>query len=151
MRYVDSAMVFRNAELSGHALFVVVFPSQSMAKVVVDMTLCDKTHKITVNLKEDGNLSLHIATDCKNIKEYAKKLGDTLTMDDVVDWKISRIYDHDICSAASITCLVPAGVMNAAWLELGMISKNRARDAKTNCIRFVKKNGNELSNELLDE
>lgn len=128
-------------------LFVVVFPFLNMAKVVVDMTLCDKTHKITVKLKEDGNMSLHIASDCGNIKEYAKKLGDTLTMNDILDWKISRIYNQEICSAASITCLAPAGIVNAAWLELGMISKTRAKDAKTNCIRFVKKNGDELLDE----
>lgn len=115
-----------------------------MATVVVDMALCDKTHKITVKLKDDGNLSLHIATDCENIKEYAKRLGDTLTVGDVTDWIGSKVYDQENCSAASITCLAPAGIMNAAWLEMGMVSKSRAENVRANCVRFVREGENKL-------
>lgn len=110
-----------------------------MTIVVVDMILCDKTHKITVKLKEDGDLSLHIATDCDNIKEYARRLGDTLTVTDVTNWKKGKVYDQDICSVVSISCLAPAGIINAAWVELGMISKTKAEEVKANCVRFVKK------------
>jgi hypothetical protein len=118
-----------------------------MSTVVVDMALCDKTHKITVKLKEDGNLSLHIATDCENIKEYARVLGDTLTIADVTDWMNSKVYNQKNCSAASITCLTPAGIMNAAWLELGMISKTRAADVRANCVRFVREGEDKLIGE----
>ena len=115
-----------------------------MTTVVVDMALCDKTHKITVRLKEDGDLSLHIATNCENIREYAKRLGDTVTVTDVTDWMSSKIYNQENCSAASITCLAPAGIMSAAWIELGMISKNRAEEVRANCVRFVKEGEDKL-------
>lgn len=118
-----------------------------MAKVVVDMAFCDKTHKITVNLRDDGDLDVHIATDCDHIREYVEKLGDRLTVMDVTSWKGSRVYDEDICSSASATCLVPAGIMNASWLELGMLSKSRAKEIKANCVRFVRKGEDELIGE----
>lgn len=118
-----------------------------MATVIVDMAFCDKTHKVSVKLKEDGDLSVHIATDCDNIKNYAKGLGDTLTVQDVTDWRGSKVYNADICTPASATCLVPAGVINAAWLELGMLSKSRAKDVKANCVRFVKNGETELIGE----
>lgn len=118
-----------------------------MATVIVDMAFCDKTHKITVKLKEDGDMSVRITTDCVNIKNYAKNLGDTLTVQDVTDWKGSKVYDEDVCAPASITCLVPTGVINAAWLELGMLSRSKAKDVKVNCIRFVNKDGVELIND----
>lgn len=118
-----------------------------MAVVIVDMAFCDKTHKVTVKLKEDGNLSVHIATNCEHIKNYATNLGDTLTIEDVTDWRGSRVYNENVCTPASITCLVPAGIMNAAWLELGMLSKSRAKNVKANCVRFVKKDETELIDE----
>ncbi|HKM13700.1 MAG TPA: hypothetical protein VJY42_02110 [Candidatus Methanomethylophilaceae archaeon] len=118
-----------------------------MASVIVDMAFCSKTHKVTVKLKEDGDLSVHIATNCDHIKEYAKNLGDTLTIQDVTDWSGSKVYNEAVCKPASITCLVPAGIMNAAWLELGMLSKSRAREIQANCVRFVKKDETKLIDE----
>ena len=35
-----------------------------MAIVVVHMNVCKKTHKITVKQKDDGDFSLHVASDC---------------------------------------------------------------------------------------
>ena len=118
-----------------------------MATVIVDMAFCNKTHKVTVKLKEDGNLDVRIETDCENIEDYAKNLGDTLTIQDVTDWKNSKVYNEDVCKPASITCLVPAGIINAAWLELDMLSKSRATKIKANCVRFVKKDENDLIND----
>ena len=118
-----------------------------MATVIVDMAFCDKTHEITVELKEDGNMSVHITTDCDNIKNYVKNLGDTLTVQDVTDWRGSKVYNEDVCAPASTTCLAPTGVINAAWLELGMLSRSKAKNVKVNCIRFVKKDETELINE----
>ena len=56
-----------------------------MAIVVVHMNVCKKTHKITVKQKDDGTFSLHIASDCPEVKDYGKMIGDTLTMEDLTD------------------------------------------------------------------
>ena len=39
-----------------------------MVIVVVHMNFCKKTHKITVKQKEDGDFSLHVASDCPEVK-----------------------------------------------------------------------------------
>ena len=115
-----------------------------MATVIVDMAFCDKRHKITARLREDGDLDVHIATDCMHIREYAEKLGNIVTVKDVTDWHGSRVYDPEICSASSATCLVPSGVINATWLELGMLSKSRAKQIHANCVRFTERDSDEL-------
>ncbi|NLN72379.1 MAG: hypothetical protein GX137_06305 [Thermoplasmatales archaeon] len=108
-----------------------------MGTVLVDMKFCDKKHKITVTEKEDGNLNVHIATNCNHIKDYYKNLGDTLTVEDVTDRKGSKVFDPDVCFPCTITCLVPSGVVSAAWLELGMLSESRAKKIGSNCIVFT--------------
>lgn len=118
----------------------------NMATVIVDMAFCDKKHKITAKLREDGDLDIHIASDCMHIREYAEKLGETITVMDVTDRNGSRVYDPEICSAASATCLVPPGIINAAWLELGMLSGSRAKQIHANCVRFT----DEGSDDLID-
>ena len=97
--------------------------------------------------RDDGDLDVHIATDCDNIREYAEKLGNRLTVMDVTNWKGSRVYNEEICTSASATCLVPAGIMNASWLELGMLSKSRALEVQANCVRFVRKGEDKLIGE----
>ncbi|MGE0014675.1 MAG: hypothetical protein AB7S83_00565 [Candidatus Methanomethylophilaceae archaeon] len=117
-----------------------------MATVIVDMAFCDKKHKITAKLREDGDLDIHIATDCDLIRRYADRLGKTVSVKDVTDWRGSRVYDPEICSVSSATCLAPSGVINAAWLELGMLSKTKARQIHANCVRFT----DEGSDDLID-
>lgn len=107
-----------------------------MAVVVAKMNFCKKTHKVTVKQKDDGDFSLHIATDCQEVKDYAKALGDTLTMDDLMDISKSRIFDCENCKHITMTCLAPNAVINAAWLEAGMLSKSRAKEVGENIISF---------------
>lgn len=109
-----------------------------MAVVVVKMKFCGKTHKITVKQKDDGDFSLHIATDCSEVRDYADALGDTLTMDDLLGFDTSRIFDFENCKHVTMTCLAPNGVINAAWLEAGMLSKSRAKEVGENVISFEK-------------
>lgn len=108
-----------------------------MGTVLVDMKFCDKKHKIKVTAKEDGNLKVHIATNCDHVKEYYKNLGDSLTIGDVTNREGSRVFDPKVCFPCTITCLVPSGVVSAAWLELGMLSKSRAEQIGSNCVVFT--------------
>ena len=43
-----------------------------MAEVIVKMKFYNKTHRITVKMKDDGDLSLHVATDCPEVKYFAE-------------------------------------------------------------------------------
>ena len=111
-----------------------------MAIVVVHMNFCKKTHKITVKQKEDGDFSLHVASDCPEVKEYAKMIGDTLTLEDLTDIRNSRIFSYDNLERVTPTCLAPNGIINAAWLEAGMMSKGLAKEIEENVVDFRKVN-----------
>ena len=111
-----------------------------MAIVVVHMNFCKKTHKITVKQKDDGDFSLHVASDCPEVKDYAKMIGDTLTLEDLTDMRNSKIFSYDNLERVTPTCLAPNGIINAAWLEAGMMSKGLAKEVEQNVVDFRKVN-----------
>ena len=108
----------------------------TMATVIVKMKFCDKTHRITAELKDDGDISIHIESDCDHVMDYAKILGDTVTISDVTDRDGSKVLSPESLQPLTLTCLAPFGVLDAAWLELGMMSKNRAREIGEDVISF---------------
>ena len=99
------------------------------------MKTCSKTNKVTVWMKDDGNLGVKIATDCPNVKDYASKLTE-ITMDDVVSFAGSKVVDPEIRASLSVPCLTPIAVFNAAWMELGMLSKSMAKNVGENSVSF---------------
>lgn len=107
-----------------------------MATVVVKMKFCDKTHKIDVSMRDDGDLDVHIDTDCENVKAFAEKLGPVLTMADVTEREGSKFSDPEILEPLTLTCLTVNGVMDAAWLEMGMLSKSRAKEVGSNEVSY---------------
>lgn len=98
---------------------------------VVKMNVCSKTHRIRVSLREDGDLDVHIESDCKNVQEYAKRLT-RMTVEDATDFCNSIVVAPDVRAPLSTTCLCPMGVLGAAWKELGMVSKSICRRAHSN-------------------
>ena len=111
-----------------------------MAIVVVHMNFCKKTHKITVKQKDDGDFYLHVASDCPEMKDYAKMIGDTLTLEDLTDMRNSKIFSYDNLERVTPTCLAPNGIINAAWLEAGMMSKGLAKEVEENVVDFRRVN-----------
>ncbi|MDD2626635.1 MAG: hypothetical protein PHT00_02535 [Candidatus Methanomethylophilus sp.] len=111
-----------------------------MATVIVKMKTCDKTHKITVTATEDGNYAVKIASDCPKIAAYGKRLS-VITLDDIIDFPKSRIVAGDVRQDISSNCLAPIGVINAGWLEAGLMTKTLAKKSVDNEIRFVDDSG----------
>lgn len=103
--------------------------------VVAHMKTCSKTNKVTVWMKDDGNLGVKIVSNCKHVQDYAKKLIE-ISVNDVVSFKDSKVVDPDIRASLSVPCLTPIAVFEAAWLELGMLSKNLVKNVKENTITF---------------
>jgi len=108
--------------------------------VVVNMRTCSKTTRVTAELQPDGDtIKIHIASDCAHVREYAEKLGDTISVSDVIDICGSRVVDPRIRQPLSVPCLLPNAIFDAAWMEVGMLSKHLAQDmAKVNDLTFVK-------------
>ena len=111
--------------------------------VTVRMRTCSKTTRVTAEVQDDGDtIKIKIASDCKNVMSYAALLGDTIHVSDVVEWQGSRVVDPEIRQPLSIPCLVPNAIFDAAWEEIGMLSKHLAQDmAKENSLEFGKEGG----------
>ncbi|MDR1690299.1 MAG: hypothetical protein LBR42_00460 [Candidatus Methanoplasma sp.] len=101
--------------------------------VIVNMNTCNKSHKITVSMRDDGDMDVDIKTDCKNVQEYANRLK-KITMADMSDRHGSKILDPDVSASLSATCLVQIGVMDAAWIETGMLSGSLCKKVRQNEI-----------------
>ncbi len=99
--------------------------------VIVKMNTCSKTHRITVSLRDDGDLDVSITSDCKNVQAYAERIT-RLTMDDVTEFCNSAINAPDARSLLSVPCLVPTGIFDAAWIELGILSKSLCEKVGSN-------------------
>ena len=103
--------------------------------VVAHVKTCSKTNKVTVWMKDDGNLGVKIVSDCPQVRDYASKRTE-ITMDDVVSFASSKVVDPDIRASLSVPCLTPIAVFEAAWLELGMLSKNLVKNVGENSVSF---------------
>ena len=103
--------------------------------VVAHMKTCYKTNKVTVWMKDDGNLGVKIVSDCPHVRDYASKLTE-ISVNDVVSFAGSKVVDPDIRASLSVPCLTPIAVFEAAWLELGMLSKNLVNNVGENSVSF---------------
>ncbi len=103
--------------------------------VVAHMKTCSKTNKVTVWTLDNGNLGVKIVSDCPHVRDYAEKLKE-ISIDDVVSFAGSKVVDPDIRASLSVPCLTPIAVFEAAWLELGMLSKNLVNNVGENSVSF---------------
>lgn len=105
--------------------------------IKVNQRTCGKTTYVTATLQDDGDtIKIDIKTDCAHIQEYAEKLKEISTMD-VIQFEGSKVEDPAIRASVSVPCMVPNGVFNASWLELGMLSETMANRAGSNDNQFV--------------
>lgn len=102
---------------------------------IAHMKTCSKTNKVTVSMRDDGDLDVKIVSDCPHVQEYARRLT-RISVDDVVSFKGSKVVDPEIRATLSVPCLTPIAVFEAAWLELGMLSKNLCNNVKENTVSF---------------
>jgi hypothetical protein len=107
-----------------------------VSKVKVDMTLCSHETTIEASDKGDGTVEVRFESSCKDVNHYAKLLT-SVAPDDYSKINGSKILEHAEKAGMTPTCLVPAAVFNACWLETGMISKNLVKQKKSICIHFV--------------
>ena len=107
-----------------------------MATVVVKARFCDKIHRVTVKMRDDGDLDLFVESDCEHVMQYAENIGPVITMADVSDREGSKVFDKDVQEPLTMTCLAPIAVLDAAWLEMGMMSVNRAKQIGSDEICF---------------
>ena len=106
------------------------------SKVKVNMNLCGKTSIVEVTQTPEGTYKVQVTTACDNVKEFASGLEE-LTITDLIDKRNSKVFDRMRVTKMSANCLVPAGILSAAWLEAGMIAQSNAKKNKENSVEFV--------------
>ena len=67
-------------------------------------------------------MDVRIESDCENIVEYARRLPAISDMD-VLDPGSGRIFDSEVRGPLTPTCLCPMGVIYAASMEMGLMTK----------------------------
>ncbi len=100
------------------------------------MNVCEKITEIRALDNGDGTFSIQVDSPCPNVREFARTL-EVLTMDDLTDKTSSRVLDRMRTTKMSANCLVPAGILSAAWVEAGLIARSRALGKGSNEVRFL--------------
>ena len=104
--------------------------------VKVDMGICARRCDITAKLRPDGDtVDITVVTDCDQVAKFVDLLG-PLHMSDLVEYEGSHINDPEVRRPLTITCVAPIAVLNAAWMEAGMMSRTAARNSGPIKIEF---------------
>ncbi len=90
--------------------------------IYVRMNTCQRYARVAVTRREDGDMDVEIESDCENIREYARRLT-RITDGDVMDVGGGAINRMDVRGPLTPTCLCPMGVVYAASMEMGLMSK----------------------------
>jgi len=97
-----------------------------VSRVKVNMRVCGKETMIEVKAIGDDEYEVTAETDCPNVRQLIDMLP-ILNIIDLTDKPNSRIWDCFKEARMSSNCLTPAAVLNAAWIEAGLLSKNLAK------------------------
>ncbi|HIH76260.1 MAG TPA: hypothetical protein HA343_02950 [Methanomassiliicoccales archaeon] len=106
------------------------------SRVKVVTPICSHETWVTAEMDGEDRLKVRIESDCSNVMNYAERLG-RVTMDDINEQRGSRILTAAEDGILTPTCLVPIAVMNACWVEAGMISKRLAIKEGPISIHFI--------------
>jgi ribosomal protein L31 len=111
-----------------------------VATVIVEMRTCDETHRVTVTAREDGDFDVDIRSDCQKIEAYGSRLG-KISLTDIIDLDGSCITSSEMRQDISSNCLSVMGVINAGWIEAGMLSRTLVSKISRNSLRFTDDDG----------
>lgn len=95
-------------------------------RVKVNMTICGKTTEIMADSSSGSGVKITIKSDCKFVQDFAGELTEISMMDLSKRIIENKVYMLASRSNITPTCLVPCGVVNAGWIETGLIAKNLA-------------------------
>ena len=93
------------------------------SEIDIKMSVCDRKVHVAVSDNKDGTLAVDIKSDCPALENYSRDLK-LITMDDIMCFEKSKINNENVRGNMSMICLTPIAVYQAAWMELGMMSKN---------------------------
>lgn len=86
-------------------------------------SVCDYVHSIRV-VKDGRELVASVQSDCPHVQGLD---GLRIPLRDLGLIRDNAILERAQASGCSATCLVPCAMMNACWLEAGMMAESLCR------------------------
>ncbi|MGQ9719136.1 MAG: DUF6951 family protein, partial [Nitrososphaerales archaeon] len=116
--------------------YINIFDNRRLvAKVSVDQ-ICGNKTVVTTKMNPSGNIDILIESDCEKVKSLAGKLKEISIKDSYMPFEENPIFILAGKNNVTLTCLVPAAIVNAIWEEAGLIAKSLALNAKELKIIF---------------
>lgn len=108
-----------------------------MTRVSADIAkICSKKAFITTKMNLSGNVDIIIESDCDNIKSLAGELKEISIKDSCIPFEDNPVFVLAGRNNVTPTCLVPTAIVNAVWIEAGLIARSLALNAKELKILF---------------
>ena len=98
--------------------------------------MCGFVALIEINERDDGTYDIKVDSPCEKIQKFAEGL-ENLTLVDIADWPNSAVQKRMLEVKLGPACLIPSGILNAARIEAGLVSKSLAEEVKNISIEFV--------------
>jgi len=110
-----------------------------VTQVSVDTPICGKKTMVRVEKNPSGKVAITVASDCEHLQMLKEHLREVGMEDACMSFDKNPIYISAIESKLTPTCLVPCAIMNAVWVEFGLISRSMTQDEKMRelKLRFV--------------
>jgi len=104
----------------------------------VKSSVCGNKTTIAAEKIDSTRIDISLETSCPKIKEYSEEIKELNFMEICKGFTQNPIYVRAASSHLTPDCLVPCGVVMAAWAEVEMMSKNLLRRVEPHSIIFIK-------------
>jgi hypothetical protein len=107
-----------------------------VTKVLVEAPICGKKTMVTTERNPSGKISVTVASDCEYLQKFNENLKEVGMEDACMSFDQNPIYVSARKSNLTPTCLVPCAIVNAVWVECGLISRSMTQDERTKELKF---------------
>ncbi|MHC1592462.1 MAG: DUF6951 family protein [Methermicoccaceae archaeon] len=99
-----------------------------VSKVKVEDTLCGHSAVAKAWKDDEGIIRIGVESECPKLKGFIDELPYIeLEMEDLYQVIVGDIYDCAVDNEVPATCPVPTAIVNACWIEVGMVAKSLAQ------------------------
>lgn len=106
-----------------------------VARVSVDQ-ICSRKVFVTTKMNPSGNVDILIESDCEKVKGLAENLKEISIRDSYIPFRNNLVFILAGKNNLTPTCLVPTAIINAIWVEAGLIARSLASNTKELKIVF---------------
>ncbi len=110
-----------------------------VTRVSVDTPICGKKTIVTAEKNSSGKIAVAVVSDCEHLQTLNENLKEVGVEDTYKGFDQNPIYVSARESNLTPTCLVPCAIVNAVWVECGLISRSMTQDEKMreSKLRFI--------------